>query len=259
MLIQLMTTKSKHALAGFTITLMLSFSNVSLAALINTGKGLIYDNDLNITWTQDANLFKTMAATNPNLVKQIIDSNGGVIHDTPNSVDPSGTYNLKASDFNATTGRLDWWAAKAYVGYLNQINYDNYNHWRLPNSDAVFGFPDTGSELGHLYYTELKNSFNAGGGGPVNKGPFSNLESYVYWTGTEYKPNPRAAWYFTTTAGASGCCDIFYYKGIQFYAIPVGNGDVSAVPIPASIWMMGGALSGMVSYSWRKLPAYSAG
>ncbi|MEK6766895.1 MAG: hypothetical protein AABY49_11800 [Planctomycetota bacterium] len=71
-----------------------------------------------------------------------------------------------------------------------------YDDWRLPTSlnlDAPFG-PDsglnvTGSEMGHLYYTELGNV----AGGPLsNTGDFQNLIiSSVYWSGTEYATNTK--------------------------------------------------------------------
>lgn len=40
--------------------------------LIDHGNGLVYDTVKNITWTQDANLLETLAASNPNPVDQIM-------------------------------------------------------------------------------------------------------------------------------------------------------------------------------------------
>ena len=56
----------------------------SQAGLIANGPNMVYDNVNNITWAADANLFKTQAENNPNLVSQIIAASAGVIHDTPN-------------------------------------------------------------------------------------------------------------------------------------------------------------------------------
>ena len=53
-------------------------ANQSQAALIARGLDMVYDDVNNITWASDANLFKTQAASNPNLVSEIIAANGGV-------------------------------------------------------------------------------------------------------------------------------------------------------------------------------------
>ena len=69
------------ALIGFSLT------STAQAALIARGTDMVYDDVNNITWASDAKLFQTQAASNPNLVSEIIAANGGVIHDTPNNYD----------------------------------------------------------------------------------------------------------------------------------------------------------------------------
>ena len=54
------------------------------ASLVARGTDMVYDDVNNITWASDANLFATQAASNSNLVSEIIAGNGGVIYDTPN-------------------------------------------------------------------------------------------------------------------------------------------------------------------------------
>lgn len=130
---------------------------LSMAALIDNGNGLIYDETNNLTWLSDANLFLTMAKIDPELVPKIIAANNGVVREYPNSYDGyTGTYNLIASEFNTTTGQLNWMSAKAWVGYLNSISYKGSTDWRLPSATpASFGSGIVTSELGELFYGEL--------------------------------------------------------------------------------------------------------
>jgi len=63
-------------------------------------------------------------------VLAMIADSGGVIHDTPNSYDPSGTYTLSASDFVTSgtyAGTMDYWGARAWVNYLAATNYGGSN------------------------------------------------------------------------------------------------------------------------------------
>ena len=105
-----------------TFLLGLSASTGVQATLLARAGGMVYDDVHNITWAADANLFKTQAASNPNLVNEIIVGNGGVIHDFPNIFDSAGyeispiigsiispnagTYNLSSADFNTGTGQM---------------------------------------------------------------------------------------------------------------------------------------------------------
>jgi len=70
-----------------TIVLAFSLSTGVQASLEARTGGIVYDTVNNISWASDANLFKTQAASNANLVSEIIAANGGVINDTANSYD----------------------------------------------------------------------------------------------------------------------------------------------------------------------------
>jgi hypothetical protein len=118
--------------------------------------------------------------------------------------------------------------------------------WRLPSADVngdgtvvdCFGggLADCAdNEMGYLYWEE-----GVTGAAP---GPFQNLEPGVYWSGTELAPNPNNAWSFS------------FLSGIQFidiknvnanFAWAVHSGDVSAVPIPAAVWLFGSGLLGLI-------------
>ena len=58
-------------------------------------------------------------------------------------------------------GMMTWDGAQAWIAYMNSLNMFGYNDWRLPTALNQDGSgPDlgyvTGSEMGHLHYTEHK-------------------------------------------------------------------------------------------------------
>jgi len=94
-----------------------------------------------------------------------------------------------------------------------------------------------------LFYNEL-------GGTAYNNipsGPFSNVQAYVYWSGTEYAANPYGAWYFYTSYGNQG----YDNKGFQFYAWAVSPGQVNAVPVPGAVWLFGTGMLGLLGLKRR--------
>ena len=220
------------------------------ATLSDNGNGTVYDSTLNVTWTKDANLLGTWegaygSTSYTNIVNAII-ANDPIIHDTNNGFDNNGAgqYQLSARDFGSG-GTVDYWAAQAYVSYLNSLNngagYDGSNHWGLPTTSPVNGssFNDnystngttdegynitsTQSQLAFLNNAELHDpnynlpngSVNPNWTGTAPAGfqnaaqgnaadSFINLQSYAYWSGTEYASYPSHAWHFGTNDGYPG-------------------------------------------------------
>ena len=254
------TTAFLSSLLAFNLLSMSS----AFAALqvIDTGLGVL-DTSTNLEWTQNANLFGTLSATDPNLVSKIIASVGGIIHDTPNLNDPTGAYTLKATDFIGNgRGQLDWWGAQAWVGYLNSIDYAGHNDWRLPITAPVNGvtfnynFSNNGStdygngisspqsELGHLFYSSLGNQANASG---LQSGPFGNLQASEYWSGTEYALQPYSAWFLNYGSGLQSYSGSKIFLGVYAWAV-----RPAVVPIPASVWLFGSAGAGLIGVFGRR-------
>ncbi len=236
------------ALIGFSLT------STAQAALIARGTDMVYDDVNNITWASDAKLFQTQAASNPNLVSEIIAANGGVIHDTPNNYD-HGTYTLTTADFNTSSGAMTWWGAQAWA---NNLSLGGVTGWTLPSTaDAAnpdnWGYNIDTSQMGDLFYnqlggvagTEITKTHNA------NYNLFSNVQSYLYWSGSEYAPDPSTAWYFYTSIGTQD----YNWKVGPLYAWPVRPGDVAVVPLPGAIWLFFSGLIGFMGLKRRNKTA----
>jgi hypothetical protein len=115
----------------FAATLVLAlFASTSRAALVDVGNGLINHPAANLTWTADANLFLTMAAADTGLVTKIVAAwTDGPI---PTLAGDGSIHTLVAADFNAATGKMNWYGARAWVNYLRVTHYKGYSDWRLP-------------------------------------------------------------------------------------------------------------------------------
>jgi len=148
------------------------------------------------------------------------------------------------------------WASTLTVNFSGAI----YDDWRLPtalNQDGTGpcgGYNCTGSEMGHLYYTELGNTW--GPLGYTNTGDFQNLRNIDedrYWSGTEYDAN--SAWYFWLNNGYQNGSDKDY---LPFYGIAVRTGDVAVVPvvpepISSTLFLIGaGVLAGRRYFRKKK-------
>ncbi len=236
----------------------LSVSGIAEAALHNRGGGLIYDDVLDVTWLQDANY----AVTSGYAVDNAVD-NGN-----------------RAANNIFSDGRMGWDAANNWVAnleYYDSVRGVTYDDWRLPTMSPINGTifntsysnnatTDSGyaptttdgsdggwrnvagnpvSEMGHMYYVNLANQ---SGSGLNNKGDFTNLQPYYYWSGT--KLSSSFGWFFITADGRQEFSYSSRYN--EFYAWAVRPGDVSAVPIPAAVWLFGSGLIGLIGWSKRK-------
>ena len=189
--------------------LAFSLSTGAQASLVARDGGMVYDDVNNITWAADANLAKT-------------------------------------SGYDAD-GQMTWAGA---VAWADQLTLGGYTDWSLPTTvPAVYGYNQKGSQLGDLFYNQLGgvagNSIATTHNDNYNL--FTNVQSYVYWSGSEYAPNPGGAWRFGTSYGYQNTD----YKPNQLYAWAVRPGDVAAVPVPGAFWLFGTAMVGLMTLKRR--------
>ncbi|HYA38137.1 MAG TPA: DUF1566 domain-containing protein [Candidatus Methylomirabilis sp.] len=201
------------------------------AALVSRLNGqAVYDTDFNITWLANANL----AASN--------------------------TFGVSGI---AGSGAMDWGTAQSWISAMDSANYLGYSDWRLPttlqpdatcgsqSSGASFGISCTGSEMGHLFYNELGGTAGTSILTSHNSflDLFSNVQSDIYWSGTDYALTPGYAWVFGFSAGVQ---DGAYKSGSFLNAWAVRPGDIAAVPIPAAAWLFGSGLLGLFGLTRRR-------
>jgi hypothetical protein len=163
---------------------------------------------------------------------------GGMVYDTVQNITWLQNWN--------TNGLMNWTTAN---NWANDLVYGGFSDWRLPTTNTTassncdrnfnpggvfplqyFGFNCTGSEMGHMFYNEFGATANQSilsGSNTANLALFTNVQSFVYWSGTEYGPNPGLALGFVTVDGGQNYVD----KSNAFYAVAVRPGDV-ATPVP---------------------------
>jgi hypothetical protein len=197
--------------------LTLTISTTASAALVSRlGGTAAYDTDLNITWATNANIAGPMTLTAANA-----------------------------------------WAASLMI--------DGVSGWRLPTTaqpDASctsqsgglsFGYSCTGSEMGHLFYTELggwagyaittyhNSSYNL----------FSNFRTdKYYWSSTPLASDPTREWSFTFSTGYQ--YPYWPSNTTTFYALAVHDGDVAAAPLPGAAWLFESGLLGLIGIACKR-------
>jgi len=107
------------------------------------------------------------------------------------------------------------------------------------------------NELGYMFYHNLSGTYDSSilTSGDPDLDLFPALQSHLYWSGTEY--SSPAAWIFVFGTGAMTAGG----QGISLYTWAVHSGNVGAVPIPASIWLFGSGLLGLVGMARHKKEA----
>lgn len=219
------------------LVMVFGLSLSAQAALIDKGGGLIYDDLLNITWLWDAN-YAAMELTDTR-VSAIIGAVGSVAGHTLTTSDfykdASGNY----------PGYMIWWGAMAWA---DQLGYQGYGDWRLPTTPGTTSDYVNEGEMGHMYYTSLGN---LAGGLLANTGPFTNLQAYEYWSGTEYAAGSNDAWMFGFDDGHQDAGSKDDYGDYGCYAWAVRAGDSAPVPIPGTMLLLGSGLAGLGLYRKR--------
>ena len=145
--------------------------------------------------------------------------------------------NLAKTRSDDVDGKMNWATA---VDWADNLEYAGYTDWVLPTIDQLTTQFSTnlGEASGSSITASHNDSYNL----------FTNVQSYVYWSGSEYAPAPTFAWYFFTINGTQN----FYLKDDQYHAWAVRPGDVAAVPVPGAFWLFGSAMVGLMGLKRRK-------
>ena len=198
---------------------------VSQASLTDHGNGMIYDDNKNLTWLQDANFAKT-------------------------------------TNFDGD-GRFSWAAANAWAGQLTVDGLSGWRLPQLNDGPACIGANCANSELAHQFYSELGGHAEADLAliHSSNYDLFKNLQPSVYWMKDEQDIGfMKLGWGFVYGGGVLGGYQNLYNENSEFHAWAVHAGDVAAInghippagiPVPAAVWLFGSGLIALVG-STRK-------
>ena len=210
------STRTSSVLVAFVLSMLSATAGAALAERL--GGLAYYDTDLGITWLADANA-------------------------------------ALGSGFDDGTGRMTWDNA---IAWASALNVGGVTGWRLASMDVdgsgtppvdcsaggVIGCND--NEYGYLFYEEGIYSAAQDVFG-------SSIQSGFYWSGTEDTAAPvNLAWRFNLGAGPNSGLQSTANKSTTHFAWAVYQGDVSAVPVPAAVWLFGSGLLAMVGLARRR-------
>jgi len=190
--------------------------------------------------------------THASLVGRLAATEGGTDYQAYYDTEADLTW---LADANAAGTIMNWSDANSWAA---GFSIDGVDGWRLPDTlqpdrncginNVPHGYVCTESEMGNLFYNSLGNTalFLS------NTGPFNNIQTYFYWSAREFENLTSDAWSFDMGTGLQH----YYGKTTNFSAWAVHDGDISAavsiVPIPASIWLFGSGLLGLIGLAKRR-------
>jgi len=164
------------------------------------------------------------------------------------------------TSYNFNTGYSITWTEPAWRLPATVDGTYVYGYEGDPDHDGTYtytgGYNLANSEMGHLFYTELGNlgyvaidgTSPQQGWGLTNTGDFSHLVAGWYWSGTDYTAMPPDSWIFNMGNGNQG----YASSWSQLSGIAVRGAQVTPVPIPGAVWLLGSGLLGLAAAKRRK-------
>jgi len=200
------------------VTCLLTFGIISpiKAALLPVLGGLaVYDSGQDITWLANANA-----------------GAGSSFDDGSNTID----------------GRMSWSNANDWAASL-EIN--GFTEWRLPNMDL--NGDGTIVDCATASATECLDNeygyhFYINGIDTVNTGLFDSIQTNNYWSGTGYSESDAWLFDFTYNDGSQ----LRTSKNYNAHAWAVHEGNIGAVPLPATAGLFVSGLIGILGSAMRK-------
>lgn len=203
-----------------------------------------YDTVLDITWLADANYAgRRWNWASANSWAAALDPYG------------SGITGWRLPDANPIDGTTAYDANTSYIG-----TKDRGSNISAPGT--LFA-GSTANEMAHLFHNTLGNlgycdpatstvsscSGPQTGWGLSNTGPFSNVQSELYWSGMLFG---SGAWYFSMDRGVQSTSAT--RNGHYAWAVHEGDVGASAVPVPAAFWLFGSGPLGLIGLCRNEKP-----
>ncbi len=148
------------------------------------------------------------------------------------------------------------------MSWVANLTIGGVGGWRLPNMD-VNGDGNIVLECSSVSQAVCADNeyahMTAYGAGSIlgsgitswNSSIFGSISYFGYWSRTESFTNSTDAWVFVLSGTPVGISTALVKNDVS-NAWAVLSGDVSAVPVPASIWLFGSGLIGLIGLAKRK-------